>query len=717
MKIFIIIMFVLIIFNAVSTFAQETADHEIDQEFKWLQEEAAVVMTAIATKTEMDADLVPGMVTVLLGKDLEDRGVRTVYEALSLVPGLNTYLNSPGDENVSVRGIGGSFFSGNLKLMMDGVALNDSMSAAGYGLYIIPVEQVERIEIIRGPGSVIYGDYAYAGVINVRTRKAGNRIHGSCVWEQWLPYSYGGGGTLTYKVPEKDLTLNLNLFARESDGPDIEAGQDRLYEGFFGMKFGEFSYSPGPTNEVHEDRMMNLSLEYKGFSLSGQYLLNSRGDYFGIIHVLPPEDDRVVVSHEHGALEAGQTLNISDTLKMDIKAGYRRYEFDIDDTIGLPHVMMTLPDGSAIPIAPAEGSVAGPHYEEREVYFGAEMVWRKADRHTILMGTRYSDIEMGDVWVDSNTTDDEYWGVMKRYDGELNWLIEDQKKRIYSAYFQWMSDITDHFTLTGGLRYDHYNDMKESLTPRASAVWRLTDHHILKAQYSEAVRPPSFTELYSRGNSLIQGNPDLDSEHIRSYELGYIYRRPHTTGRITLFYSELRDNIEYPEYANTIGGVGIQYRNAEDIIRTKGFELESEYKIGKTLKLDANLSYSDTDDGETGEPVEGGSDWMGNLGLLYHPVHDVALALQYHYVGNRHRAPDDDRDDADAYNTWNLTANVYNLFTKGLTLRAGVRNLSDEEIVHPAPVFKDEEGNIGYYYRDDFPRPGREWWVQFSYDF
>ncbi|GEM_PF-4317560 len=83
-------------------------------------------------------------------RELEEKGIRTVYEAISLVPGINTHINTMGDKQVSVRGLGGGFFSGNLKLMTDGIVMNDALNASGYAIYNVPVRQIDRIEIIRG---------------------------------------------------------------------------------------------------------------------------------------------------------------------------------------------------------------------------------------------------------------------------------------------------------------------------------------------------------------------------------------------------------------------------------------------------------------------------------------------------------------------------------------------------------------------------------------
>jgi len=549
-------------------------------------------------------------------------------------------------------------------------------------------------------------------VINVITRKKENHI-----------YSYydsnegkAAGGNLCCKLPEKDFSINLGFSGFKTDGADVYAGKDRLYEGFSGLNFGDYSNAPGSVNAAQKDRLANLILKYRDFSLTGQYISGGNGDYFGIINVLPSDDNRIVISYKHKAVEAAQSLSFSDSFKTDVKAGCRLYKYEFDRMEAIPPITgFPLPDGSLTDITPAEGSLLSPYYEEREFYTGADFIWKGMSRHTLLLGMKYSHTEMQDIWVEANTIEG-HRGEMIRVQGQDNWLAEDRKRSIFSTYLQDMISVAERFDMTLGLRYDRYNDMGDCLTPRASAVWRLADHHILKAQYSESLRPPSFTELYSKGNSLLAGNGNLDSAHIRSYELGYIYRNPKLTGRVTLFYSELKDNIEYPKYADSVGGYSIQYVNIEDAVKTKGFELDFQHRLRHNLRLDGNLSFADTED-DTGESLNGAADWLANFGLLYKPADDYSLSLQYRYVGKRHRATDDNRDKLNAYNTLNLSAGILNIFTKGLTLRAGVRNLFDAEIKYPASVFKYEDGTVGYTYPDDFPGTGRESWIQMSYEF
>ena len=98
---------------------------------------------------------------------------------------------------------------------------------------------------------------------------------------------------------------------------------------------------------------------------------------------------------------------------------------------------------------------------------------------------------------------------------------------------------------------------------------------------------------------------------------------------------------------------------------------------------------------------------LGNLRLLWRPRRDLTLNLRYRYVGRRGREPTDPRADLPGYDRIDLTATAFRLL-KDLTLRAGVRNLLDADVRYPAPAGT---------YPEDYPAPGRQWWLQMEYHF
>jgi iron complex outermembrane receptor protein len=190
----------------------------------------------------------------------------------------------------------------------------------------------------------------------------------------------------------------------------------------------------------------------------------------------------------------------------------------------------------------------------------------------------------------------------------------------------------------------------------------------------------------------------LDPEIVSTTELGYIFRRGSSVARATLYRSRVKNLIllENNRYENR-GRVQLQ-----------GVEAEWEQRLSPTWKLTANLSYSDTLDEETGGPLAGTADWLGNLGLLYRPRPDILLSGHWRIVGDRHRSADDPRDDRlPGYQDLSLTVNWFDFGTQGLTLRAGVDNLLGQQIKSPATA---------YTYTDDYTRlEERTWWVQLSY--
>ena len=158
------------------------------------------VETDIATRSRLNVDFVPGMVTVLDGEDLQARGIRNVWEALSLVPGFQLIIEPVGNKEISVRGLERTFVSGTNKLLVNGVAINTTLTGSAAHIQEIPIAQVDRIEVIRGPGSAIHGEYAYTSVVHVITKSQNKAVFGAV--EKYDTYRLGG--MYSWSDSEKD---------------------------------------------------------------------------------------------------------------------------------------------------------------------------------------------------------------------------------------------------------------------------------------------------------------------------------------------------------------------------------------------------------------------------------------------------------------------------------------------------------------------------------
>ncbi|MDH5789744.1 MAG: TonB-dependent receptor plug domain-containing protein, partial [Nitrospinota bacterium] len=290
--------------------------------------------TEIATKSKLNADYVPGMVTVLHGKDLQARGVETLWEALTLVPGFDITINGS-FKQVTVRGVGSTLASGNIKLLWNSIPMNTNIAGLNLQLLEFPVAQVERIEVIRGPGSAVHGEYALTGVVNVITRKQGSQVYGRGGSFE----TYGGGLLYSWVDPEGEMDLSFNVAGVTSDGPDVVTGPDVLGA-------APFSNAPGPANENNDNLSSGLHFRYRKFFLDVQVLHSGWGDKFGPANALPQPIDNITYRLTTYALQGRQELDLGRSLQMNLKLGWWQDRIKWgDDSLVFPPGFPGFPNG------------------------------------------------------------------------------------------------------------------------------------------------------------------------------------------------------------------------------------------------------------------------------------------------------------------------------------------------------------------------------------
>ncbi len=651
--------------------------------------------TTIATRSRLNADYVPGMITILRGDVLYARGATTVTEALAFVPGIEKSHDRIGNQVALVRGVGGSFASGNMKILVDGVSINSALSALADPVLLMPIEQVERIEVIRGPGSALYGEYAYAGVVNVVTQK-----------DKSLSFAGGGsynkrsiGGTFSAEDPLSGAKFSMSLARWQRGDTNTPAGEDVLYNTYFSQ--AAVSNAPGPINDEVEYKSALFNLGYDDFTLKAQLLDNKRGDYFGTLDALPRPDKGVAYQNQHQNLTLSHLFTPNPHLLVQSSFGWQRYENNFDITM-LPAGYGPYPDGF----------LAKGFYRERQLNGGVELHWDGWQGHNLLATVSMKEIEVREAWRESNVdlSGPSYFPLtsMQRFTGVNNWVNENKRRTIRSLVLQDEYTYSDQTTYTLGMRYDKYNDVGDNISPRLAGVFRYSDEHIFKLQYAHAFRPPSFYELWNSSAMAIK------PETIRTLELAYIHRLWNRVDRIILFHSKMRNLI-------VSSGNLINFENLH-ATEINGIEVETERYLSDWAKLNANLSYSNATESITSESVAGASKWLGRLGVMMN-YNSMTFSVDLHYVGSRAREADDPRSDLASYHTVNTTL-TYTVPNSRLTLRAGIKNLFDREVLYPAsmttdntPAFIGDPVRSVVSYVGDYPQPGRNGWVQMSYPF
>jgi outer membrane receptor for ferrienterochelin and colicins len=567
--------------------------------------------TAIATQNKMNAAYVPGMVSVLHGDDLAEQGVRTLADALNKVAGFHVLHNNNGDVVTLVRGIGSTLNGSNVKLLLNGVAVNRPSDASADWMMRFPVDQIERIEVIRGPGSVLYGEYAFAGVVNVITRQ-----------DQTIGVTTGHDGFrqgdfITTQEWQSGLKLSANLSFRQQDASGLFTNADNfILDG---------GYSPAPVNDQEEGRILLLKAEYQGYQLAIQHANVERGGWYGRNAAMPyAMEPRQETANN---LQLGKEWIVDERLSVDLSLIQR--DDELLDATFLPIIGgLQRPGGGPNNSTTVERFVRdGVEMQTRQA--SVKVHWRASDSHTMFFATDVSRSEIEDSYRKARLK-----GQPLTESPSNNVAVTSGATRLnksVTAQDEWRAG--ERLTLTMGARFDDYDDWGSHTTPRLAAVWQLNEAHLLKMQYSEAFRPPTMVEAFSPSDGLTgDSGRYLRPENLDSTEMAYIYRMPGSSLRATIFKTDVVDLIEYFQKP----GSQARWRNHSQI-DTRGAEVEFKQQWDRNWSWFANLSYvsakEQTDDGD-GIPT-GSIEWLGNAGVTWRSDRLGVHSLSLNYSGTQ----------------------------------------------------------------------------------
>jgi iron complex outermembrane receptor protein len=591
------------------TNAGSDADPEMAELMNIINEE-----TEVATKTRMNSDYVPGVVTVLQGEELTLLGMHTVWEALALVPGIQPILDPRGTPSMVVRGIEFPFNSGNVKILLDGVPLNRDMAGITGFILEFPIEEVERIEVIRGPGSVIHGDFAFMGVVNIisRTESTGvfARAHSNGL--------AGGGAMGSWKGTQTPLHLSASA------------------SGFRGH---DYSVLAGRSTEQHQATAI-FGLQTGGFTFSAHLLDHATNE--NTASSLTPVLGRLNAEEHDWSLDTRYEHDFTEKLRAGVYAKY------ISNNIG--NEMATF-DGDLIHVG---SDITYSGWQRQSWFVNAE--YQRAGINHALQTNPAPQIN----------------GILQP--ARLT-RVQDEKREITSLTLQNQLDVSDEWSFTPGIRFDNYSDVANRFTPRFAVVWRASENHILKGQYAEGFRAPTFFELWDPDGR----NSNLNFEVNRTTELHYTFRRPGTVFHATAFYTVVDDMI----YRN----VGSPDVNNGASATTRGMELEWTQQLSSWAKFIVNGTWFLSMDArnldlvlrkDTLSPA-----WMSDAGLLLSPLEHTVLAPHW-----SHAAPTGVAG-AGANDLLDFTVSRTNVVWKGFEGRIGVKNILDQD---PRFVSKTPQG-------------------------
>jgi len=673
-------------------------------------EELSQIQVSIATGNSTPLGKAPGVASVVYAAEIEAMGARNLDEVLESLPGLHVSLSSLSrlDSVYSIRGIH-TGFNPQVLLLLDGVPVQFSVQSGRPTLFRLPVTSIERVEIIRGPGSAIYGADAYAGVINVITKDAhsiaattvGMRTGSFDSRDFWLQTAGEWQG----------LGLALDMTYQSTHGDNnrrVSSDQQTILDKVFGTTA---SLAPGALSTRYEILDTHFSITGDRFRANlWNWQSRDAGIGAGGAQALDPW------GHDDSRLTRGDaTLDLLKSGWWDnsLRLGYMDYHI-------VSHFKL-FPDGALLPVgsdgnldfATPAGIVSFPdglfgnpggQATDSQIEFISTFTGWDHQRLRLATGVRRQATSPSET---KNFGPGVIDGSQPVVSGDLTELagtesiyMGDTARRLSYLSLQDEWQLAADLELTAGLRYDHYSDFGGTTNPRLALVWSATDNFTAKLLYGSAFRAPSFAELYLKNNPVSLGNPDLVPEKIDTRELSLNYRLGQLETTLTAFTYKARDMIDFVLDANNTTKTAQNVRDQDG----RGYELEWLWKPAASLHLSASYSRQWSEDSHSGATTPDAPGELFKANLTWLPATDWSLATQLAAVGKRSRAPGDTRDAVDDYTRLTLNLTRKNL-ASGLDVSLAVRNLADSDGREPST------GAIA----DDYPLESRSYWLGLTY--
>lgn len=685
--------------------------------------ELAKVEISIATGNSTPLDRAPATASVIQAAEIRAMGARTLDDVLETVPGLHVSLSSLSrlDSVYSIRGIH-TGFNPQVLLLLNGVPVQSFIQGGRPTLFRMPVTSIERVEVIRGPGSAIYGADAYAGVINVITKdgaaidatEVGLRTGEFNSHELWVQT----GGQLN------DLGIAFDMTYQTTDG-DKDRRINRDAQTSLDEIFGtSASLAPGPLATRYEVLDTHLALNMDRWQLNlWNWHSRDAGLGAGIFQALDQsgyDNDKVWMAdftYRFNTNPEGwdNSINTSYT-RYDQEAWFNLFPSGAVLPIGTDGNINLNPD-PAVPkkfVAFPDGVIGNPSGSADEVKVDWISIFNGFDAHRLrfAVGVRRQELEVNERKNYGpgviNYADLPAPPAVSVIDGTLtdvsntpDVFIDDGARDIVYASLQDEWRLYRDLELTAGVRYDRYSDFGGTTNPRMALVWSANENLTTKLMYGSAFRAPSFSEQGLQNNPVTLGNPDLKPEHIDTLELSFNYRfNAGLQSTLTLFDYVAEDMIDFIEGEGTRTA-----QNARDQ-DGQGFEWELAWKPVPQWQISGNYAFQDARDSGSNRPIADapGQQFMVNTTWEFLPRWQVHA--QANWVADRDRSEGDPRPVIDDYTLVNITLRRQSILPS-LDLAVSLRNAFDEDAKEPS----------GLQIPEDYPLEGRSAWLELTYKF
>ncbi len=604
-------------------------------------------MVVTATRSSVSLADAPAAMTVITSEQIRARGATNLLEALRGTPGIT--LNGRqvgGRKTLSIRGAEDR----HTLVLIDGRRISSTDDTIGHSDYQygwVGIEQIERIEVVRGPMSALYGSEAIGGVINIITRQA---------QREW-----SGGVTLRGDVGEGDTGNGHRLAARAS-GPLAERLNVAVAVEEVRRESTPWEQDRRVSEMEGQDRQTgSLAISYRPFE--GQTLK---------LDLLRSDETR-----DRDQQYAYYTRPIYlDTYELERRQNSMAWNADWGDLqsqLRFTRSEFDVTNKRTQNLAPTR-----PQSIRDDVWDGSLNVHIGED-HALTVGGEHRDERLENAGLIGGSDSATHQAV----------FIQDE-----------IALATD-WALTLGARLDDHEIFGRETSPRAWLVWRATPELTFKAGYGEAFRAPTLKQISpnyvgAEGPHTFLGNADIKPETSRSFELGVDWHDERGAYTANVYRNEIDDLIYYRRLRTEPGippRTIYQYDNIEQA-RIEGLELTGRRELGYGIALGATVNWMDPRDARTEAKLNGRPEFTATPSLEWTMARWNAL-VQWEYIGKQYLEGSNGQERAPSYSIVNASLG-YRL-QDNLTLRGGVLNIGDVRLEDKSELFGyAEQGRTGW---------------------
>lgn len=513
----------------------------------------------------------PSSVTIVDRKTLEGYGVQTLAEAVELVAGMSKMRTTFFRDVLTSRGVLQEHYANRVLLLIEGVSVWEAVSgAAAPGR--IDIHDVERIEVLKGPASVLYGSNAYSGAINIILRSSFSQetVAHAGVLDQG---GHQAGVRLARQWGEGSAFVSANLHREEGAHLDIP-GEGGI---------------PIPTSEFLDNRSANLKFEFRGHT----FLVNtyeSKFPHLGI-SVRPATGGGQDFINQGTLLGYGLSLPLPHHGEFRIGVAWDAYDRDYDTS------------------ADASDARRAKGYRLSQTL---SALWDLSPSFTFEVGGSH-ELRHSDHFQTYNPTT----GQVKDENHLKNIEVKESSGHVQGQFTQ------GKWALLLGSRYTRNENFGSNVSSRATLVRRLDQRSSLKLIWGQSYRAPTLLEQYTLVPGFLYGNPEARPETSDSVELAYLLQRGgffiQALAHASTYKNKLIRVPTYPKHSSDPNDTSLTYDNGPEF-RAKGLELEIRYEGPKRFGAFLNMDYLHGDKGDQLPGVRG-----TNFGFA--PVYSAKLGL------------------------------------------------------------------------------------------